>query len=286
MQALRRGRSHTSNLLTPDSIAEIAATESGLLQRNYPLANVLGVGVHAINMDQAIEAIESALKIRHKGYVCVTGVHGVMEAQRDAAFRSILNAAFLNVPDGMPTVWIGKFQGCDGMDRVFGPDLMLRVCQASQQKGYRHFLCGGAPGVAEALKDSLQARCPRLQIVGTFTPPFHDWQSNEEDAFLRLIDRLEPDLVWVGLSTPKQERFMAEYIHKLNTTLMIGVGAAFDFHTDRLKDAPSWMKQSGLQWVHRLLQDPRRLGKRYLRTHPKFLLQITLQLLGREMPLS
>ena len=242
--------------------------------------NVLGVGVHAINMGQALALADSALQSRQKGYVCVTGVHGIMEAQRDSKFKAILNRSLITTPDGMPTVWVGRLQGFSGMQRVFGPDFMRQMCALSVKRSYTHFLYGGAPGVANELKRNLLLRFPGLQIVGTYTPPFRSLNREEQEELRDCVGRLRPDIFWVGLSTPKQERFMAEYLPHLETQLMIGIGAAFDVHTGRIKDAPQWVKQTGLQWLHRLLQEPGRLWKRYLINNPKFIWNITFQLLG------
>ena len=243
-------------------------------------ANVLGVGIHAVDIAVAADHIECALTTRTKGYVCVTGVHGIMEAQNDPEFRSILNESMLTVPDGMPTVWVGKLQGFKSIQRVFGPDLMWEMCRRSAQKGYTHFLYGGAPGVAQELRDVLLANFPGIEIVGTCTPPFRPPTASEFLGLKEELARLKPDLFWVGLSTPKQERFMANHGCELAASVMIGVGAAFDIHTGHLCDAPGWMKRWGLQWMHRLLQEPRRLWKRYLLNNPRFLWNITLQVLG------
>ncbi|MGH9564325.1 MAG: WecB/TagA/CpsF family glycosyltransferase [Terracidiphilus sp.] len=242
--------------------------------------NILGVGVHAIDMNRAVEQVCEAIDRGRKGYVCVTGVHGIMEAQTDPQFRSILNHSLLTTPDGMPTVWIGKLRGFSEMRRVFGPDLMLEVCERSVEKGYTHFLYGGAPGVAEALQGSLTRRFPGLRVVGTYTPPFRPLNSEEDASLRKTIGDLRPDMIWIGLSTPKQERFMAQYLPLLDTKLMFGVGAAFDVHTGRIQDAPDWIKNSGLQWFHRLCQEPRRLWKRYLINNPRFVCKMAAQLAG------
>jgi N-acetylglucosaminyldiphosphoundecaprenol N-acetyl-beta-D-mannosaminyltransferase len=246
---------------------------------NLARANVLGVGVHAINMEQAVAAIDQAVRKRRKGYVCVTGVHGVMEAQSDSEFKEILNNSLLTTPDGMPMVWVGHLQGFRHMDRVYGPDLMLEVCRLSEERGYTHFFYGGNEGIAEKLAEALRTRYRKLIVVGMNTPPFRALNPAEEQALQDHVMRARPDFVWVGLSTPKQERFMADHIGALDCTLMLGVGAAFDVHTGVKKDAPRWVKQAGLQWFHRLLQEPSRLWKRYLINNPKFIFKITLQLL-------
>jgi len=243
-------------------------------------ANVLGVGVHGINLSSAVSVIEGAVREGTKGYVCVTGVHGVMEAQRDPRFRNILNDALLVTPDGMPTVWVGRMQGKSTMKRIFGPDLMLEVCRRSAGTGIRHFLYGGNPGIAAELAERLRCRFPGIKVVGSFTPPFRPLEPSEQLALEEQMETTLPDIVWVGLSTPKQEKFMAENFRRLPCKVMIGVGAAFDIHTGRVHDAPQWIKEAGLQWAHRLCQEPRRLWKRYLVNNSAFLVAIGLQLTG------
>lgn len=243
-------------------------------------ANVLGVGVHAIDLPSAAGVIECAVREGRKGYVCLTGVHGVMEAQRDPQFRDILNQALLVAPDGTPTVWIGRMQGYATMKRVFGPDLMLEVCRRSAGTGIRHFLYGGNPGIAPELAECLRRRFAGITIVGTFTPPFRPLDRTEQRALERQLQATRPNIVWVGISTPKQEKFMADNFRRFPCNVMIGVGAAFDIHTGHVKDAPPWIKAAGLQWAHRLCQEPRRLWKRYLVNNPAFLAALSLQLTG------
>jgi len=261
---------------TPD----ISPTVLPLAAPTKNRANVLGVGVHAIDLPTAASIIEEAVRGGTKGYVCVTGVHGVMEAQRDPEFRNILNRALLVTPDGMPTVWVGRMQGNPKMKRVFGPDLMLEVCRRTAGTGIRHFLYGGNPGIAGELAEHLRSRFPCITVVGTFTPPFRPLEPPEQLAFESQLETTQPDIVWVGLSTPKQEKFMAANLRHLPCKVMIGVGAAFDIHTGHVQDAPDWIKKAGLQWVHRLCQDPGRLWKRYLVNNSAFLIAIGLQLAG------
>jgi N-acetylglucosaminyldiphosphoundecaprenol N-acetyl-beta-D-mannosaminyltransferase len=244
--------------------------------------NILGLRVDAVNMTRAVDAIESAVTKKQKGYVCVAGVHGVMEAFRNHDLALVFANAFLVVPDGVPTVWIGHLQGLRHMQRVFGPDLMLELISRSQATGFSHFLCGGNYGVAEELRLCLLKQFPRAKIVGTYMPPFHNLPSEEENQFVERLTDLRPDIVWVGLSTPKQENFMARLMPRLSPMVMIGVGAAFDFHTGRIKDSPGWVKRSGLQWFHRLIQEPSRLWKRYLVNNSQFLYHIAMQLTGLE----
>jgi N-acetylglucosaminyldiphosphoundecaprenol N-acetyl-beta-D-mannosaminyltransferase len=242
--------------------------------------NVLGVGLSILNLETALAAIADAVRARHKGYICVTGVHGVMEAQDDAHFKTILNRAFLCTPDGMPMVWAGKLNGQREMRRVYGPDLMLDVCAWSETSGAKHFFYGGADGVADLLAQKLKTKFPKLEIVGTFTPPFRALNADEENKLREQVANLQPDIFWVGLSTPKQEKFMAEFLPKLDVTLMIGVGAAFDFHSGRIRQAPRWMQRSGLEWFYRLCSEPSRLARRYFRNNPLFVLKFFGQLTG------
>jgi N-acetylglucosaminyldiphosphoundecaprenol N-acetyl-beta-D-mannosaminyltransferase len=242
--------------------------------------NVLGVGLSVLNLSSALAEIAAAVRDRRKGYICVTGVHGVMEAQTDENFRRILNGAFLCTPDGMPMVWLGKLNGHREMRRVYGPDLMLEVCAWSETSGGKHFFYGGAPGVAEELRDKLTARFPKLQVAGCYTPPFRPLNGDEEKQLQEMVRATRPDIMWIGLSTPKQEKFMAEFLPKLDVTLMAGVGAAFDFHSGRAAQAPRWMQRSGLEWFYRLCQEPRRLARRYLKNNPIFAVKILGQLAG------
>jgi N-acetylglucosaminyldiphosphoundecaprenol N-acetyl-beta-D-mannosaminyltransferase len=246
--------------------------------RRLRRVNVLGVGISVLNLDLAAAAVASALENRVRGYVCVTGVHGVSEAQHSQEFRRILNQSFLTTPDGMPMVWMGKLQGFREMGRVYGPDLMLRVCEYTANKGLSHFFYGGAPGVAEELAARLQQKFPGLRVVGTYCPPFRPLTEAEEADLENRMRAAKPDITWVGLSTPKQELFMAKYWQRLDSTLFFGVGAAFDFHAGKVKQAPPWMQRSGLEWLFRLCCEPRRLWKRYLRNNPVFLWRAFCQL--------
>ena len=248
--------------------------------------NVLGVAVSPINMALALEQIGRAIANRQKGYVCVTGVHGVSEAQTDPEFRQILNRAFLCTPDGMPLVWVGRWQGRKQMNRVYGPDLMLAVMELSEKIGWRHYFYGGADGTAELLRVKLLERFPKLQIVGAHEPPFRPLNLEEQQRLRGKVSAARPDIMWVGLSTPKQERFMSQYLDQLDVTLMFGVGAAFDFVAGKTRQAPKWMQRSGLEWCFRLGCEPRRLWKRYLKNNPLFMARIFCQFTGlRKFPL-
>lgn len=247
-------------------------------QNNHTRLNVLGVGISITNLYDAITTIFDWVEKSEKHYVCVTGVHGVMECQKDGKLRLIHNNSGLTVPDGMPLVWLSRSRGFSKIGRVYGPDLMLEVCERSVSKRYKHFLYGGNEGVAEKLRDNFNKMFPGINIVGIYTPPFRPLDKTEEASLINLVNQLSPDFFWVGLSTPKQEKFMAEYLPKLNTKVMLGVGAAFDILSGRIKDAPEWMKNNGLQWLFRLYKEPRRLWKRYLYNNSLFILKIAKQI--------
>jgi N-acetylglucosaminyldiphosphoundecaprenol N-acetyl-beta-D-mannosaminyltransferase len=244
-----------------------------------PAAHVLGVDVDAIDMEGALERVTASLNSSHKSYVCVAGVHGVMEAQRNPQLLEVYAGSEMTIPDGMPLAWVGRMQGNHAMQRVTGPDLMLEVFRRKEFEHVTHFFYGGREGIAKELRHKLTARFPWVKIVGTYTPPFRELSDPEAAEFIDTICRLKPDIIWIGISCPKQELFMARYLSELNTKLMFGVGAAFDYHTGHIRDCADWIKRAGLQWLHRLLQDPRRLWKRYLRNNPAFLWHITRQML-------
>ena len=242
--------------------------------------NVLGVGVHAVDLQRAALIMETQLRERKKGYVCLAGVHGIMEAQRSQQLRVIFAEASLVAPDGMPIVWMSHLQGFSATKRVFGPDFMTDVMSKPEFCNCVHFLCGGENGVADKLRDEMLRRFPWIKIAGTYSPPFRPMTNKEEEAFIATVRELQPDIIWVGLSTPKQERFMAYYLPFLDTTLMVGVGAAFLFHTGAIRDSPEWVKRAGMQWLHRFLQEPTRLWKRYLLNNPPFVVYAFMQIIG------
>lgn len=242
-----------------------------------PRVDVLGVGVSAVNMDQAVLEITRWVERRERHYVCVTGVHGVMESRRDPELRRIHNASGLTTPDGMPMVWAGHRAGAADMRRVYGPDLLLALSELAARRGWSSYFYGGAPGVAERLAARLAERFPGLVVAGTCAPPFRPLRSDEDAALTARIEQAAPDLVWVGLSTPKQERWMAAHRARLSAPVLLGIGAAFDIHAGLLPQAPAWMQRSGLEWLFRLGREPRRLAGRYLRNNPRFLLEILLR---------
>lgn len=243
---------------------------------------VLGVRVDAAQIPKVIARMEEWIA-RREGcrFVAVTGMHGVTEAQHDGKFKEILNAAELVVADGYPLVWLGRRKGFASLRRrVYGPELMEAFCEQTARKGYRHFFYGGAPGVAKELAERFAERYPGLEVAGTYCPPFRAMTDEEDGEAVAAIEEARADIVWVGLSTPKQERWMFEHRERLSVPVLIGVGAAFDFHTGRVARAPDWMRENGLEWLFRLLQEPRRLWRRYLVYGSQFAVLVILESLG------
>ena len=236
-----------------------------------PRVDVLGVLVDVVDLRAATTTIRRWIETGDTQYVCVTGVHGVMESQRDASLLAIHNRSGLTVPDGRPLVWAGRWAGADGMDQCRGFDLVDHVCAAAAAGGWRVFFYGGAEGVPERLGAVLSARHGGLTVVGTYSPPFRALTEDEQDDIARLIDERTPDIVFVGLSTPKQERWMAEFRERLRAPVLIGVGAAFDMHLGAVPQAPRVMQRLGMEWLFRLVLEPRRLWRRYAVSVPGFL---------------
>lgn len=251
---------------------------------SVPRYNVLGVGVSALTLAQATALVLAARGRRPPGYVCTCTVHGISEARADPEFRRILNRSYLTTADGMPLVWLGP----RGSERVYGPDLMLATADAGRTVGLRHYFLGGAtPQVAGELAARFRQRFPGIEIVGTFAPPFRPLAPAEIAALRADLARTQPDIIWVGLGTPKQERFMAEFASQFDTGLLIGVGAAFDFFTGRVRQAPRWIQGSGFEWLWRLVHEPRRLWRRYAFNNPRFVLRVLAQKSGlRRYPLE
>ncbi len=241
---------------------------------------VLGVRVSAISLEEAARSILERIVEQEASFVTVTGVHGVMEAQEDPGFKTVLNSSSLCVPDGMPLVWLSRAAGHRNVTRVFGPDLMLEVCRLLSEAGKSSFYYGGAEGVAEELAAEMTRRFPGMETAGTYCPPFRPLSPTEKGDVVDILNESGADIVWVGLSTPKQERWMAEFRPLLRAPVLIGVGAAFDYNTGKISRAPRLMQRLALEWLYRLLQEPARLWKRYLRNNPLFLYYLFLEKLG------
>lgn len=247
--------------------------------------NVLGVRVSAVSLESATELVFSTIAEGKKEYICVRDAHGIIRCQRDEALRAAHNRAFLVTPDGMPLVWALRHAGHKNCSRVYGPDLMLRVLESGLALGARHFLYGATPNTLERLRLRLIERFPGARIVGTYSPPFRQLTTQEETAVVQSVNESAADVVWVGLGSPKQELWMAAMRGRLEASVLIGVGAAFDFHAGGKRQAPKFIQNSGMEWAFRLLCEPRRLWRRYAVVVPSFLLLTLLQRTGlRQFP--
>lgn len=230
---------------------------------------ILKTNIAVTNMPETVEFIDARIQSGGGGYICVSNVHTTVMAYEDEDYRKIQNSALLALPDGKPLSVVSKKRGFPEAERVAGPDLMERMFRESTQNGYLHYFYGSTPETLAALLEKLQEKYPKIQIAGMEAPPFRDLTKEEDTACIDRINQTEPDIVWVGLGAPKQERWM--YAHKDSIKgLMIGVGAGFDFHAGTVKRAPKWMQNIGMEWLYRLCQDPKRLWKRYVSTNWKF----------------
>jgi N-acetylglucosaminyldiphosphoundecaprenol N-acetyl-beta-D-mannosaminyltransferase len=236
--------------------------------------DVLGVGVNTVPAEQAMGTIGGWIDARERRYVCFTSVVGIMEATRDPDYMRIQNSSGLSLPDGMPLVWAGHYAGAAEMERVRGPDFMLSLCERAAERGWSCFFYGAAPGTAEVLAENLRAKYPALEVAGTHSPPFRPLTAAEEDEVAEMINASGADIVWVGISTPKQERFMDRMRERVEAPVMLGVGAAFDVHAGLVREAPRWWMKTGLEWLYWVLMQPRRRARQFAKTHPHFVVSI------------
>ncbi len=233
--------------------------------------DICGVRVSAVNLTSACDVVCGWIKHVVKTYVCVVPVATIVECQSDKSYLEVINHAGMATPDGMPLVWLGKWRGCKNIERTYGPDLMQKLCDISQEKGYRHYFYGATADVCKKLEVSLKEKFPKLRIAGTFAPPFRKLTEDELKGVVAEINTACPDILWVGLGSPKQDFWMHELRAQLNVPVMIGVGAAFDFLSGVKRQAPRWMQRTGLEWFFRFCQEPARLWRRYLIGNTKFI---------------
>lgn len=235
----------------------------------------MDVPLYARDIPGAVKKIREVLAVRAPRCprcISATGAHGLVFAQKDATFHRTLQGFYLNLPDGKPSVWVGRLKGAKGMQRCYGPDFFAALMRATAtDESTRHFLCGGQTGVAEKLQAVCGTRFGNHQVVGHHCPPFRPLTPKEFQQLGAEIDQCDANIVWIGISTPKQELFAAELVKYTKAVFIIAVGAAFDFHTDRVRQAPGWMQQAGLEWSFRLLMEPKRLFRRYLEIVPAFI---------------
>ena len=251
-------------------------------EADFSTRDVLGVPIAMVDYDRAIAVMDHLIDRRGRGYVCAAPVHALMVAQDDPEMLAALRGSTMVVPDGMPVVWAANLLGEKLEDRVYGPELMLRYCAHSAERGHRVWLYGGRDqGSLVQLALSLRREHPGIQVVGGYSPPFRPLSSEEEATVARQINEARPDVLWVGIGVPKQEKWMAHIRERLDVPVMCAVGAAFDFHAGRISQAPAWMQDRGLEWTYRIAQEPRRLLPRYLYFNPRFVLAFARQYLSR-----
>ena len=239
-------------------------------KKSIPTVNILGVDIAAINMDWLLSFTEDNIKILSGDYICVSNVHTTVTAFEDEAYRSVQNGGIMAIPDGGPLSSVGRKRGAREMSRTTGPSYMGEVLKISAKHGWKHYFYGSTQETLDKLKIALKSSYPELQIVGMYSPPFRPLSSEEDQEIVDTIKSASPDFLWVGLGAPKQEKWMAVHQGKIKG-LMVGVGAAFDYYAGNIKRAPGWMQKMNLEWLYRLMQDPKRLWKRYVSTNSKFI---------------
>lgn len=232
--------------------------------------NILGVNINVTNMLETVTYIENNLKELKGKYICVSNVHTTVMAYENEEYKNIQNNASMALPDGGPLSIISRNLGFKEAERVTGPDLMGEIFKISEEKGYSHYFYGSTQETLDKLKTKLNLRYPRLNIVEMYSPPFRDLSYNEDNLIIENINKSNPDFIWVGLGAPKQEQWMYDHANKLNG-IMIGVGAGFDYYAENIKRAPIWMQKNNLEWLYRLIQDPKRLFKRYVKYNFKYI---------------
>ena len=230
----------------------------------------MGVNIAAINMGWLVDYLEKNLSEIKGDYICVSNVHTTVTSYEDEKYCEIQNNGLMAIPDGGPLSTVGQKRGYKNMERTTGPSLMGEIFEISAKKGYRHYFYGSEEETLELLYQKLTSRYPKIQIAGMYSPPFRPMMEEEDTAIVEQINETKPDFVWVGLGAPKQEKWMSEHQGKIDG-LMIGVGAGFDYYAENIKRAPEWMQKHNLEWVYRLMQDPKRLFKRYWSTNTKFI---------------
>ena len=245
--------------------------------------DICGVKISAINLRVACDIISGWIERRSKAYVCVIPVSTIVECQENKEYREIVNAAQMATPDGMPLVWMGRLKGYRQVQRTYGPDLMVALCAISQEKGYRHYFYGGTQEACDRLELVLKKKFPKLNIIGKYAPPFRELSETEDKKITDDINRDNPDVLWVGLGSPKQDFWLKSHRALLNAPVILGVGAAFDFISGVKRQAPRWMQKVGLEWLFRLGCEPKRLWRRYLIGNSKFIFYLLKDLITRKM---
>lgn len=235
-----------------------------------PICNIMGVNIAAIDMKWLLNYTHKNIKELSGDYMCVSNVHTTVTSYNNSDYCAIQNGGIMAIPDGGPLASVGRKRGFNEMNRTTGPSYMEEIFEVSAEKKYRHYFYGSTEKTLEILQEKLAKKYPGIQIVGMYSPPFRTTSKEEDTDIVKQINETTPDFIWVGLGAPKQEKWMAEHQGKLNG-FMVGVGAGFDFFAGNINRAPQWMQERNLEWMYRLLQDPKRLFKRYMITNTKFI---------------
>lgn len=260
---------HMSNVLRKTVDEPVESYFRKVDKSKIPTCNILGVNIAEINMEWLVDYLNKNFKKLTGDYICVSNVHTTVTSYEEPDYCAIQNGGIMAIPDGGPLSTIGRKRGHKNMARTTGPSLMEEIFKISAEKGYRHYFYGSTEETLEKLMRNLKENYPGIEIAGMYSPPFRPMTEEEKDASVKVINDTKPDFVWVGLGAPKQERWMAAHKGRVNG-LMIGIGAGFEYYAGNISRAPEWMQKSNLEWLYRLMQDPKRLFKRYLYTNTKF----------------
>ena len=250
--------------------------DTSVLKKEIPVCNILGVNIAAINMDWLLDFTDNNLKNLKGEYMCVSNVHTTVMSYDNPKYRDVQNGGIMAIPDGGPLSSVGRKRGFPDMQRTTGPSYMEEIFKISAQKEYTHYFYGATQETLDIMKEKLLEKYPEINILGMYSPPFRPLTQEEDEAVINEINSLNPDFVWIGLGAPKQEKWMAEHKDKING-FMVGVGAGFDYFAENIQRAPEWMQKSNLEWLYRLMQDPKRLFKRYFYTNTKFIWECVIR---------
>lgn len=240
--------------------------------------SLLNVRISAIDLSDACLFVEECVSGKEKKYVCVCPVGTIMECKKNEKVLNSVNCADMVTPDGVPVVWLGRLFGHKNIGRVYGPELMDSICGVSEKKGFKNYFYGSTPEVLKKLEKELLRKYPELIISGSYSPPFRRLTEEEDDLIIETVNKCDPDIIWVGLGSPKQDLWMYEHRQRINASMMLGVGAAFDFLAKAKPQAPSWLRNSGFEWLFRLATEPKRLWRRYLINNSLFIYYLGLEL--------
>ena len=247
-----------------------------LNKSEIPFCNILGVNIAAINMEWLCSYVSKNIADLSGDYICVSNVHATVTASENPDYMKAQNGGIMAIPDGGPLASVGRKRGFSDMQRTTGPSFMEEILKISVKNGFSHYFYGSSEETIKKLRGNLEQSYPEIQIKGMYSPPFRELTEKEDADIVEMINEADADFVWVGLGAPKQEMWMAEHQGEIKG-LMVGVGAAFDYHAGNIDRAPDWMQKSNLEWVYRLIQDPKRLFKRYLHTNPKFIWNVIIR---------